>query len=537
MLYVRLIPFATTRRPHRPCAMGLAAGVLLLLALWIAPAPAQQSEAAVPISQGILAYDDKRHAEALSLFTEALQRDPESVEAQYYLGLTHLAQLQPARAVESLEKARAKAPQDLLIRFQLGVAYFTLEQYDKAEPLLSEVFAAQPQLEGLGYYVGFMRYRKKDYQGALQAFTTGASSDPTIRQLSKFYAGLTLGILGLPERAVAEVEEALRLQPVSPLTGPAERIRDTIVAARAREQRLRAEIRLGAFYDDNVSVNPTPGKDPLAESLRSRMNRTPGEIASVRADYSWLRSGPWEATASYSFFQVLNNNHNLSEFNIQDHLASLGGFYRGAVASLPYQLGLQYGYDYLTLNNHAFLDRHTATLFGTLVENPGNLTTVVGRAQFKNFLQDVTANPPDNRGARNWMVGPTHVFRFDSDRHLLRFGYQFDYEDAEGRNFSYRGHRATAGGQYTLPWGETRLRYDYEVHFRLYPDLQTSLPITAPNTMTRHDTEQLHAFRVEKPLPNSLTLSVEYQGTFSNSNLAVFDFHRNVFSLILTWTY
>ena len=38
-----------------------------------------------------------------------------------------------------------------------------------------------------------------------------------------------------------------------------------------------------------------------------------------------------------------------------------------------------------------------------------------------------------------------------------------------------------------------------------------------PATATRHDTEQLHAFRIEKPLPNSLTLSAEYLGTFSNS--------------------
>ncbi len=515
---------------------GLAIGACLCLVLWAGTVSAQQSESTVLISQGILAYDDKRYAEAFGLFSEALKQDPESVEALYYLGLVHLAQLQPALAVERLEKAHEKAPRDILIRFQLGVAYFALEQYDKAEPLLAEVFAEQPKLEGLGYYVGFMRYRKKDYDGALKAFTTGASTDPTVQQLTKFYAGLTHGILGLSERAITEVEEALRLQPVSPLTGPAERIRDTIVAAREREQRLRAEIRVGGFYDDNVSVNPQPSTDPTAESIRTRKNRSPGELASVRVDYSWLRSGPWEATATYSVFQTFNNNNHLSVFNVQDHLAALGGFYRGAVASLPYQIGLQYSYDYLLLDNHAFLDRHTATLFGTLVENPGNLTTMVGRLQFKNFLQDGTTAPAFNRDAQNWMVGPTHVFRFAGDKHLFRLGYQFDIEDAQGRDFSYKGHRLVTGGQYTLPWGETRLRYDYEVHFRAYDNVN-SLPLSSPGSMKRKDTEQLHAFRVEKPLPNSLTLSAEYQGTFAQSNIALFDYHRNVFSLIMTWTY
>jgi tetratricopeptide (TPR) repeat protein len=509
---------------------------VLVLVLWASAAVAQETEADVYVAQATLAYDGKRYPEALSLLSEALRIEPENVQALYYTGLVHLAQKNPALAVEYLEKARAKAPTTPIIQYELGVAYFTLEQYDKAEPLLAEVFKEQPRMENLGYYIGFMRYRQKDYNGALKAFKTGASTDPTMQQLTTFYAGLTLGILGLPESAAAEIEESLKLQPATSLTGPAERIRESIVKAREREQRLRAEIRLGGFYDDNVSVNPQRSTDPQAEQARTNQSRSFGEIASLRADYSWLRKGPWEATATYSFFQTVYNNDGTSNFNLQDHLGSLGGFYRGTVRELPFQLGLQYSYDWLSLGGNPFLTRHTATAFGTLVENAGNLTTMVGRLAFKNFLQDYLTPPASNRDGQNWMVGPTHVFRFNGDRHLIRIGYQFDIEDTEGRDFSYKGHRALTGGQYTLPWGETRLRYDYEVHFRAYGN-PNSLPQTSTGTMVRRDTEQIHYFRIEKPLPNNLTLSTEYQGDFSQSNLAVFNFHRNVFTVLLTWTY
>ena len=294
------------------------------------------------------------------------------------------------------------------------------------------------------------------------------------------------------------MEEALKILPGSALTGPAERIRDTVVKAREREQRFKAEVRLGVFYDDNIAVNPQLSNDPLAQSLRNTADRgggrSAGEIASVRTDYSWFRSGPWEATATYGFFHSQPNNPGLFRSGkIQSHLGGLAGFYRGTLGAMPYQLGTQYTYDYLLLNDAAFLERHTATLFGTLVEDPGNLTTMVGRLQAKNFLLDATTAPQDNRNAHNC--------------------------------------------QYTLPWGETRLRYDYEIHFRDYRHANLFLPGTSPNTVTRTDTEQLHVFRIEKPLPNSLTHAAEYQGTFSNSNLDVFNFHRNVFSLILTWTY
>src|SRR6266487_3300591 len=290
---------------HVVLSIGLVVGLLLSSSL---PAGAQRSDVDILVNQAIIAYDDKRFADALNLLQDALKLDPNNVEALYYTGLTYLALKDPSHAVEVLEKARAKAPQNISIRYQLGVAYFTLEQYDKAEPLLTEVFKERPQLENVGYYVGFMRYRKKDYQGAVRAFTSGTATDPNIKQLTRFYNGLSMAILGLPEQAVAEVDEALRIEPSSPLSGPAERLRENIVAAREREQRFHAVLRLGGFYDTNVAVNPRPSSDPLAEQLRQRKSHTPGELAIAQLEYNFYRQGPWEATAGYSFLQTVNNN-------------------------------------------------------------------------------------------------------------------------------------------------------------------------------------------------------------------------------------
>jgi tetratricopeptide (TPR) repeat protein len=514
-----------------PVAGGI---VITFLAVSVGPVGAQLSVADVSVAQATLAYEEKRYDEALSLLREALEVDPNHVEALYYTGLVHLATRKPDLAAESLEKARTLAPKDIAVLFQLGVAYFTLEQYDRAQPLLTQVFNENPRMDSVGYYVGFMRYRQKDYQGALRAFNAGTSTDANIQQLTKFYTGLTLAILGLPERAAAEVEEALRLQPGSPLTGPAERLRDTILAARERERRFRAEVRLGFLYDDNVAVNPTRSNDPTAESARGRETESPGELGAIRLEYSWLRTGPWEATVTYSLFQIINND--LPSFNIQNHLAALGGFYRGTVTAMPFHAGVQYAYDYTSLGNDEFLHRHAATLFGTLVENPGNLTTGQTRLQVKNFADDSTASE-EIRDAWNWMMGLLHIFRFEADKHLIKVGYQFDVEDADGKNFRYLGHRLLAGAQYTLPSWETRLKYDFDLHLRDYHHRHSLLPADAPNTKKRKDTEQTHVVRVEQPLPHNLTLAAEYQAILAHSNLAIFSFNRNVYSLTLSWQY
>jgi tetratricopeptide (TPR) repeat protein len=523
-----------------------------LLAGAPAPAVAQQSEADVFVAQAILAYDARKYDEALALLKDALAVDPKNVEALYYSGLVLMAQQKTEQAVEVLDKARALAPRDLSILFLLGVAYFALERYDQAEGPLTPVFNERPQTEGIGYYVGLIRYRKKDYQGARQAYRPETTKNPNIQQLVKFYSGLTLAILGLPEQAVAEVDAALRLQTGSALTGPAERIRDSLVAAKDAERRLRAEVRVGFLYDSNVRVLPQPSHDPIAESLRHQKTATPGEIFAARLEYAWLRTGPWESTVAYSFFQTVNNRDGLSAFDVQNHLVSGALSYKAAIGAMPYQVGTQYSWDYLSLGGDDFLQRQTVTLFGTLVENQGNLTTLLARFQHKDFYAFPQQLLDEDRDARNWMAGFTHVFRFAQDRHYIRVGYQFDYEKADGRNYTYAGNRILTGGQYTLPWGSTRLRYDFDLHQRGYVHANTILPVINPSTRKRQDLEQNHIFRIEQVLaanigppsigcastaPCPLTLAAEYQRTVADSNLPVFDYNRNVWSLTLSWQY
>ena len=528
-------------------ALGVVFVALLAFIAWIGPAAAQGTESDVFVAHAVLAYEEKRYEEALGHLRQALEMDPGNVDALYYTGLVLIAQQKTEEAVEYLTRAQAKAPDDLTILFQLGVAYFILERYDKAEPLLTRVFQERPQTDNLGYYVGFLRYRQKNYGGAVQAFTAGASTDANIQQLTRFYAGLALAILGLPERAVAELEEAQRIRTVSPLIGPVERLRDRLVARRERERRLRAQIRFGAYYDTNVAVNPLSSPDSQVIALRSRDANSPGQLVSVNLDYSWLRRGPFESTVGYTFFQTANNDGSVSNLDVQSHLFSLGAFYRGLVAGMPFQLGSQYAYDTVFLNTDArFLVRNTGSIFASLVENASNLTSLVGRVQRKDFASRFLLQPPnnpvvtqaENRDATNWMAGFTHIFRFKGDKHLLRIGYQYDQDDAEGRDWFYRGHRALAGAQYTLPLGDTRLIYNFDFHYRKYPHPNAVFPQSAPNTVKQDVHEQNHVFRVEKPLPHNFTLAADFQLTRSRSDLdVIFNFNREIFTLSLIWVY
>lgn len=518
-----------------PAVLALALGLSLGQAPRVA---AQTTEADVYVAQAIIDIDERRYVEALANLTKALEVEPDHIEALYYTGVVHAARRQPARAVPFLEKARAKSPRDPAIAFQLGLAYFAQEQYERAQPLFEAVFRTSPDLDGLGYYVGFLRYRKKEYREALDALRAGRSSDPEVQQLTRFYTGLALGVLGLPAQAAAEVEEALRLAPGSALTGPAERLRDTIVAAaRQAGRRFSLDVRVGVTHDDNVDVRPTSNnREPQVAELRTHRHESLGELFGVRADYIWWKAENWEATAGYSFFTTYVNE--IPKFNVISHLGTLGVNRRASLGPYPALLGATYAFDFLALDGDEFLTRNTLTLSAAIVESERHLTQVFFRYQDKDFAE--TSPPPvrqELRDANNWMFGFVHLVRFAQDRHLLKAGYQLDYDDTDGANYTYVGHRLTAGAQYTLPWRAVRLKYDLDVHLRAYSTANSILPTYAPGTKKRQDEEIAHVLRAELPLPRSVTLTAEYQTTRTHSNIEVFDFSRNVFSLVLSWSY
>jgi tetratricopeptide (TPR) repeat protein len=522
----------------------------LLLAALLSPLAAvavhaQTTEADVYVAQAIVDFDDRRYDEALKNLLEALKREPDHVEALYYAGVVNMALRRPAEAVPYLRTAQQKSPDDSSIAFQLGLAYFAQQQYEQAEPLLERVFRTDPTVDGLGYYVGFMRYRNKDYRGALNAFRAGRTTDPQLQQLTRFYTGLALAVLGLPAQASAEVEQALRLAPGSALTGPAERLRDTIRAAADQGRRLSAEVRLGFLYDDNVIVRPSPhSSEPLVPILRDKRHDSYGELFGAQFNYIWWQTETWESSFGYSFFGTYNNE--LTSFNITDHMANGTLTYKTAIANMPAQIGLQYAWDMLYLDDDEFLRRNTATLSALLVESDRHLTQTFLRFQNKEFFEPRPFPPHDEiRDANNYMGGVLHLLRFAQDKHLIKVGYQLDLEEATGRNYSYLGQRFLAGAQYTLPWYGIRLYYDVDVHLRDYLSHNSILPTYDPGKKDRYDEEFNNTVRADLPFAGPtlwghgtrMTLSASYQNTVAKSNLQIFEYTRNVYSLSLSWAY
>ena len=89
----------------------------------------------------------------------------------------------------------------------------------------------------------------------------------------------------------------------------------------------------------------------------------------------------------------------------------------------------------------------------------------------------------------------------------------------------------------TIPWGNLSLRYDYDVHWRNYKNAQTLFTDDSGNLSKRDDTQQTHLVQLIKPLPYNLTFTAQYQHIRNGSDIPVYDYTKNVFTGLFTWSY
>ena len=521
----------------------LLGSVLVILA---GPAWGQiPTESDVYVDRGIVAYGQGQYQDALQAFQEAVRMNPDNVNALYYVGMVYLAMDQPAAAQEALEQAQKLNPNDADVAFQLAVVHFTQQQYEKADSLFQGVYAREPQRQNLGYYLGFIEYRKQHYREALTYFRANRASDDNFAQLNSFYSGLALSALGLPAAAKAEIEEAIRLQPMTPLTGPAERFRDVLGMAVKEERNFHVDAKISMFYDDNVAVMADSSGDPVAALSREAKHRSTGELGYVRFEYTPLRTVDWEGVVAASVLGTYENN--LPNFNVLNPSLMGSVSYKNTLWGKQAIYNLTYLYDYMLLDD-PYMTRHTIAPGMTLVWNSSHITQPVLRYQFKSFLNQNLVTSADNRDANNYMGGFLHFWQFEGG-HYLKGGYQLDYEAAVGTNWKYVGNRFAFGFQYTIPWRDPwwdlglRFRYDFDYQFRNYTHQNTYLPLVQNDTQLaapsvhRRDQEMNILASLAKDLPNNLTLALEYLYTQNNSNLPVYGYNRNVITLSLSWRY
>jgi len=248
-----------------------------------------------------------------------------------------------------------------------------------------------------------------------------------------------------------------------------------------------------------------------------------------------VRTKQWGLGAELDLFQTLHPD--LDEFNIQSVTSKVFASWRQKRATLQ----LATDYTYSTLDDKRFSEAVTLLPSVTIRETNRLLSRVSLRYRYSNYFnQFIVPGEEDVRNRDGWSLRPgiTQFWGFNQQRSYLRLGYEFQVSRNEGSDWEYNSHRFAVGLNTPLRWG---VKLDLEGAYRrrsyLHANSFDSRPLgvrTALDEDERRDDRFTASVVLTREFGRHFILSAGYAHTSNISNIGLFEYGRNIWTLAFT---
>jgi len=465
-----------------------------------------QAEAGGALDQGRAEYVRGNYEEALQLLVRAEKANPESAEVRYNLGLTYQGMLEYQKAQEAfvqavkidpsmgdgwshlgemlyrrgshaeakaaLEKAEANGARPAYTAYIKGLVLMELAAYDDAIVSLQKSQELEPAFNQKATYAIGMAYSKKsDKKAAGKAFREAIAMDP--KSAVGVYANFGLQFLNKPKRRLWNVDLSYSFQ-----------------------------------FDDNVILNP--GGISALPTDQNDFTHVFNLHAGYRAD---LR-GSFGFRADANYYKSLHQQ--LSFMDVDGFGLSMTPSYNAG----PGILSIEGRADFYEVGRNHYLDIYSVyPSFGfDIGQNQHGILN--GAYQRKKFFNQPFSIAAENRDASNYSAGYMHYVYVREQQGYVGLGYAFDYDNTRGDNWDYYGHRVTATVLYPLG-KKVGFRFNGDYYFQKYRNINTLFGLKRDDRILTLSPVLTYATRW-------VTLQVHYTHVRANSNVAIFDYSRNI---------
>ena len=486
-------------------------------------------------SKGLAEFGLGRYEPAENLFRRALEAKPGDPKATFYLGqsLTRAKKYGEAEAV--FRKLLEMEPGSGRAYLGLGIVLYNQDRYREALDSLALAEKASPKEALVYYYQGLAHYKLAEYQQMPPRFMRAMTLGPDLSASARYYSGLAYYQQGILDEARAEFEAVQKLEPESEFGKSAaaylEQIRTGVPLP--RQKRWDLAFSISSQWDDNVVLLPSGFSPPAGPTGISR-NSDYRTALYLRGEVRAFEQGPFVAGASYALYQSFHRT--LSEFDVQSHTPT---FFVQHTAG-PVQTRLQYIYDYVLVGRSPFLVAHSIAPLITVRESPTLITQVLLKYQDLDF-QDGRFLFNSFRDGHDWLAGAMQYWFFAKTTGHVRLGYAYDEYITAGKDVSlatqasaadwaYRGHKASVGVS-APPLYKIILDVGFDYYVQLYDNANSFSPGGA---VFRTDKVYNYYATVMRQLTDHFSLGLQYVHTDDNSNIAAFQYKRNIYGLVLT---
>ena len=468
--------------------------------------------------KGVNEYNLENYEEALDLFNQARREESDSPEIAYYLGLTCRQTGNFHEAAQRFMEAIQKNPFGKEAFLELIETLYDLNDLKSAKDWL---FRAEKQRFSSGrlFFLEGMILLKEDHnQEAIMAFQKAKAKEQVLKSSADFQIAVAYAKDKQFKRSRERLQAIIQGDPDSDFSLLAREYDADIQRNLEKYKPWGASVGVAYQYDDNVVLKPTG----VIPGVVITGDRDSSIITTLRAYYHPLLEGNWFLSNQYTLYA--NSYFNTTTHDLLNQTFSLNPGYNFGRSALT----LPVTYSHVWLSGTQYL--------GVMSARPSLSINLL-----PNHFGQISLGY-----ARRWMVQPALFSDEDRDAHIfigslgyshsfwekgsLNLVYEFTWDLTDGKNWENNGHRFNLNLLIPI-LDKVSLSLSGELFYQDYTRTHSIFGIR------RNDKTYSGTIGLIWELWKDVTLNLQYYRAKADSNLFIYDYERNVFTVGIQFSF
>ena len=465
------------------------------------------------LESGIEQYRAENFEEAIGFLVQAREQHPGSSLAAFYLGLAYKQTGDYAASEKHLRDSLSlEAPvQDAYI--ELAEVLYILDRPDEAQEYIIAAENAGIDPARAMFLKGLILLRAGKNAESITAFASAKTMDPSLTQAADFQVAMAQ----VRQQRFAEAKQTLKtlsdFNPSTDLASFAREYERALGRTEVPEKRWRVVLGVAYQYDDNVVLKPSTsiqGADITGESDSS-------VIATIGAEYRPKLKAPWSLLCQYNLYT--NTYFDLNSHNLFTQTLSLvpGRAIPQGMISLPVT------YSHIWVHEREYMGLFAAVPTLQYAFHPEH----IGQFSIGFVNRELIDSPIDSdedRDAGIISASAGYIHPFSEGNGVAKLMYEFTHDDADGKNWDNNGNRVSLSLLYPLMLQELNIVAAGDMFFQNYLHTHTVFG------KKREDETYTGTVSLRWNVLKDATMNLQYSHVRADSNIAVYDYRRNIYT-------
>ena len=503
----------------------LLVNIFLILLLTSAPAVLAENNA---LLEGIDLYKQGNYDSAVEKLKLAVENEPDSGTATFFLGLSYKQLREFPKAADAFRSAVSgtlRIKEALVELINVLIKMGSPENLAEAETWIAVAEREQIQPAKVAFLKGMLLSRQGHSTEAVSYFEKAMDLDESYTQTSEFQIAMTYIKEKKLEEAQKRLKSVLLYDPNSTMAGFARQYQASVTERMDRVFRFR----LGAFalYDDNLLLQwqDKEGAPPWPGGISD----TPGLNGTFRADWAPVMPGNWLFNTQLAFSGTLYKENSTGSDTLSSGIYMAPGYNFG-----KYALNLVVNYNYASKKRPYYQESSQYFSIGPMtrwVLKANHLLELFAGYDRKEFALP-SLSPKGDRDSDSLRAYLSWIYSHGSGA-FFNLRYTYLDENADGEWWDNTGHAGLLNLSYPIT-DKFNLQLNGEINFKAYetaspdPRIINGTPVTFMTK--RRDDIYRGGIGFNYKLMKKLLLVANYSHTYQDSNVAIYNYYRNIIS-------